>query len=99
MISWFKRFIRSFAKRPPKAQTSVDSARARVGATGALTGGPVLSNSQPVPAELIEHGRMMLRLKMTNPEMSDKELARRVGHRLDYVHKALAAARNSYIPP
>jgi hypothetical protein len=98
MISWLKQFIKSFSHQPSRARTSADSARARVGATGARRGGAVLSNSQPVPAALIEEGKTMLKIKMTNPDMSDIELARRVDRRLDYVHKALAAARNSYIP-
>jgi len=98
MISWFKQFIKSFSKQAPEARTSAASARARVGATGARKGSPVLSNCKPGPAALIEDGKMMLKIQMTNPDMSDIELARRVDRRLDYVHQALAAARNSYIP-
>jgi hypothetical protein len=84
MFFWFsKRSKALVALRRPKDSVT-DPAELRPSPSRALT--------------LVDIGRSMLRIKASDPEITDVELALRFDKPLDYVYTAIEAARRSYVP-
>jgi len=84
MFSWFSKRSKAFIAQRRTASLSSSSVEPRSSPTRALT--------------LVDVGRSMLRIKASDPEITDVELALRFDKSLDYVYAAIEAARRSYVP-
>lgn len=87
MFSWFRKRSNAFMAMRKAAPAEPDSnLTARASIRG---GGRALT--------LVEVGRSMLRIKASDPEITDLELALRFDKSTDYVYTAIEAARRSYL--
>jgi hypothetical protein len=88
MLDRILAFFRHFKK--PRAH-SHDAPSLLVGDSGAV----VTPSEEVVPLSMLDVGRVLKRLRATNPELSDLDLANKIGQSVDYVRKALRAVDKS----
>ena len=85
MFGWFNQRSKAFIAKWRPQGLSADLVEQCASPTRALT--------------LVDVGRAMLRIKASDPEITDVELALRFDKPLDYVYTAIEAARRSYVAP
>jgi len=83
MFAWLKKLL------VPRKETRADQPS------------PAISNppeAERVPLTLADEGNMFLRMRVANPQMTDVELASRIGKSPSYVSRAIHAALTAPIP-